>query len=222
MADPLREGTADPLREFIDEVAYADAPLGIGGALEKLSVLDFPRVRLFDDCRTLSLTSWLRPRRAADKLNFRPRSSLDSRRFGGMREGPGRTDPLARRADESAGGAAAAALAAGTSLSSIMTMVVALPFRAERPARVICRRSAWEPTGELRVLLVADARPLTRPSRIAVLDGREPLSPLLPLPWPDDMLAGGSSVELRACIDAGREGAGVEAVEMAWTASTEG
>jgi hypothetical protein len=98
MADPLREGTADPLREFIDEVARAVAPGGRGGAFEKLSVLDLPRVRLLDDCRTLSLTSWLRPRNAADKLNLRPRSSLDSRLFGGTREGPGRTDPLARRA----------------------------------------------------------------------------------------------------------------------------
>ena len=98
IADPLREGTADPLREFIDEVARAVAPGGRGGAFEKLSVLDLPRVRLLDDCRTLSLTSWLRPRSAADKLNLRPRSSLDSRLLGGTREGPGRTDPLAREA----------------------------------------------------------------------------------------------------------------------------
>ena len=96
MAEPLRDGTAEPLREFRDDVAYADAPLGSGGALEKLSVLDLPRVRLLEDCRTLSLTSWLRPRRAADKLNFLPRSSLDSRLFGPARAGPGRMVPLAR------------------------------------------------------------------------------------------------------------------------------
>jgi len=34
--------------------------------------------------------------------------------------------------------------------------------------------------------------------------------------------AEGSSVELRAWIDVGREGAGVDAVEIAWTASTDG
>jgi hypothetical protein len=115
MADPLREGTADPLREFMEELAYADEPLGKGGALEKLSVRDDPRVRLLDDCRTLSLTSWLRPRRAADRLNFRPRSSLDSRLFGATREGPGRTVPLARLEDGSADEAAGGALVLGAS-----------------------------------------------------------------------------------------------------------
>ena len=50
----------------------------------------------------------------------------------------------------------------------------------------------------MTALLAADARPLTRPSRGAVLDRREPLGPLLPLPCPEDRLAGGSSVELLA------------------------
>lgn len=48
---------ADPLRELIDDEPYAAAPAGKGGALEKLSVLDLPRVRLLEDCRTRSLTS---------------------------------------------------------------------------------------------------------------------------------------------------------------------
>jgi len=49
-------------------------------------------------------------------------------------------------------------------------MVVALPFREERPARVTARRSACDPTGELRALLAADVSPLTRPSRGMLLD----------------------------------------------------
>jgi len=61
-------------------------------------------------------------------------------------------------------------LALGGSLSSITTMVVALPFREERPARVTARRSACDPTGELRALLAADVSPLTRPSRGMLLD----------------------------------------------------
>jgi hypothetical protein len=106
----------------------------------------------------------------------------------------------------------------------MMTIVVALPFRDDRPARVTARRSACEPEGEVRVLLAADARSLTRPSRGTVLDRLDPPGPLLLLPWPEDMLAGaeGSSVELRACIDAGRDGAGVEAVDIACTASIDG
>jgi hypothetical protein len=56
-----RGGIADPLREDIEADAYADAPVGNGGALEKLPVRDLvpdpARVRLLDDCRTRSLTS---------------------------------------------------------------------------------------------------------------------------------------------------------------------
>lgn len=95
MADPLR---APEVAEDMDmEDACAAAPFGIGGGFEKLSVrfplIDPARVRLFDVPRTLSLTSWLSPRKAAERLlNLLvplPRSSLESRRPRAEREGPG-------------------------------------------------------------------------------------------------------------------------------------
>lgn len=90
--------------------------------------------------------------------------------------------PLARREELSAEGASGGVPAVGASLSSMMTIVVALPFRADRPARVTARRSACELEGELRVLLAADVRPLIRPSRGTVLDRFDPVGPLLLLP----------------------------------------
>lgn len=160
------------------------------------------------------------PRKAAVKLNFRPRSSLDSRLLGGSRDGPGRTEPLDRRDGWSTGGAAAGGgLFAASFSSKLMTMVVALPFRFDRPTRT-CVKSDREAVGELTALLAAEARPLRRPSRRPILDRRDPVGPLLPLLRVDGWL--GSSVELRACVDGGREGTGVEVPDIAWTASEVG
>lgn len=133
-------------------------------------------------------------------------------------DGPGRVDPLALRDPESSCKAGRGADGVASVSSWLMMMVVALPFRDDRPI-LTSLRSALEPSGLVTALLMSDDTAPGRPSR-RILVGRDGAVGIVD----GEATTGacGSSVELRVWIEGARDGAGVEAVEMACTASSVG